>query len=145
MPMFTTARFRGKSDILKTRAEENRRSQRYQISVVKAIALSFDDVGRIRDISTGGFSAEYFNASLAVGDMCTVSIFEVRDKFYLKDIPVKLSWVATIQGLPPASMNVQVAGVQFLEISDYQRAQIQYFIDWHNTVAKGDFSQVSVC
>lgn len=85
----------------------------------------------------GGFSAQYLNTSLTVGEVYDVSILETRDRFYLKDIPVQLSWVTDIEG-SPGSIKAQMAGVQFLDLSGRQNAQIRYLLDWHDAEAKGD-------
>lgn len=137
--MISTAGLRERRELPGCQIKERRKCDRARISAVKALAITSHDVGRVVEMGAGGFSAEYFNSALTVGKVVEVAILETRDRFYLKNIQARFSWVTEIKGLPPGAMKVQIAGVQFLDLSDSQDALIRYLLDWHRAEADNPF------
>lgn len=109
--------------------QERRQSQRFQPSYNTTV-ISPEGVGRLIDISRGGFSARYFDTSITPQNKHTNIL--VSGGCFISNIPIKLVSVASL-GSSPSRSSGQKIGFQFntQELSESQKLQIDYLIQWY--------------
>lgn len=116
---------------------DRRRRGRTKIDY-KAIALSFDRVGHLLEMSPAGFSAKCSKGNFDLGVECLVDILAGHRNLYVTDIPVKLVWVKNADYGPFFSISSQTIGVEFVNLTDLQKLKIESFI--RNLKAPENFS-----
>ena len=86
-------------------------------------------VGKIRNICLEGISGEYILKELAGEERLTVYLWN-SEGFYLQDLSCKIVYEIVSQASRPPfyGPSVRVAGFQFENLADHQKAKIQRFI-----------------
>lgn len=112
---------------------ERRRYARQEVMNTIFIAFRplFDKVGKIKNISLGGICLEYciYTANDGIGTTIEVDIFSQCKDFYLPRIPCKIVYDTRIRHYPSfIGMETKRCGLQFLELSERQRAQLDFFL-----------------
>ena len=114
---------------------ERRKHKRFQVdnSAFVILGASHDKSGRIIDISRGGLAFRYMTAvERPNGSYLAIVLPETN--FYLDEVPVKtISDFELPDKLPTSSMTVRRRGVQFVNPTDNQKSQIEFFINNYTT------------
>ncbi len=111
---------------------ESRRHKRYKVQE-KVIALSFNDICRIMDISVGGAAIKCLGRS-DLPPSWSLDILMVDEKFHAT-IPVKLAWEKEVQFSPVSSIFTKCVGVQFDNLTRENKKKIEYLIRLHEEYA----------
>jgi hypothetical protein len=111
---------------------ERRKHKRFQVdngAFVRVGPHSYK-MGRLIDISMGGLAFHYVGSQEA--NESYLAIFLTETNFYLDEVPIKTVWDLEMAGkLPSSSITVRRHGVQFVNLPDEQRSQVQFFINNH--------------
>ena len=111
---------------------ELRGHNRYKISD-KVIALSFDDVCRLTDISVGGAAIKCIGKS-TLPTTWILDILMMEDNFHAT-IPVKLAWEKEVSLSPFSSVFTKCVGVQFDNLTTENKIKVDYLIKIHKEVS----------
>ena len=100
-----------------------------------AIGSSFTKVGKLRDISMGGLSFEYFSDTedLTCNDS-TITIFITVNNFYLANLPCLMIYDHPKRNsnethISNSSYLAKRCGLQFTTISEDQRQLLEFFLN----------------
>jgi len=113
------------------KVDERRIHRRYKVKAQAFAAMASQYlIGQIKNISKGGIS---FTCIASVKpDLRTfeIEIFTQDDKFHLREIPFKIVSELDVEDRIPSSslQKKQINGV-FLELTDDQVSQLEYFLD----------------
>lgn len=110
---------------------ERRKHKRFQVDNGAFVILGshHDKSGRIIDISMGGLAFRYLTpVKRPNGSYLAIVLPETN--FYLDEVPAKtISDFELADKLPTNSMTVRRCGVQFVNLTDNQQSQIEFFIN----------------
>lgn len=119
-----------------TRYIERRQHQRYSVTD-KTLAITFGGVGQLLELSAGGFSAKYFDVGFDPKIECSAEIMVRGSSLYVDEIPLKIIWVGKKDFIPFTSIFTQKVGVQFHELNDMKKQQIEDLVKFHRGVQPG--------
>ena len=113
------------------REVERRRDGRFQVPkgvFVEVRRPHHSKLGEIIDISMGGLAFHYVGSQEA--NESYLAIFLTETNFHLDEVPIRTVLdLETADRLPSTSITVRRCGVQFVNLTDEQRSQIQFFIN----------------
>lgn len=118
---------------------ERRKHKRYQVDNGALVLLGwyYETVGRIIDISAGGLAFRYLPHEEGV-DESDLTIVLSETNFYLDEVPTKtISDFELRDEIPATSTTARRRGVQFMNPTDHQKAQIDFFINNYTERAGG--------
>lgn len=110
---------------------ERRKHKRYQVENGTLVLLGwyYESVGRMIDISEGGLAFRYTPHG-EVQDESDLTIVLSEANFYLDEVPVKtISDFELAEGISATTITPRRRGVQFMNPTGTQRAQIEFFIN----------------
>lgn len=110
---------------------ERRTHRRYKVKALAFAALaSHYLIGQIKNISKGGISFTCIASVKPDSRTFEIEIFTQDDKFHLREIPFKIVSEVDVEDRIPSSalQKKQINGV-FLELTDSQLSQLEYFLD----------------
>jgi c-di-GMP-binding flagellar brake protein YcgR len=122
---------------------DHREHVRYRVPKDSFVTIGSDEpiLGQIMDISMGGIAFRYMDSKkptdesrldmfLTEGDMClgqvpikAVSDYEIPNTVLCK----------TVDEIPPSCRTMRRCGVQFGDLTQHQRSQLQHYIQNHTT------------
>jgi hypothetical protein len=108
---------------------ERRKHRRFQVPKSAFVGFGPYDVkvGQIIDVSTGGLAFRYVGTAEPSNGELTIIVTE-RD-FYVSQIPFRTVSDFEIAGkTSPTSVAVRRSGVQFGDLTEYQKSQLQHFV-----------------
>lgn len=110
---------------------DRRNYQRFKVAS-ETLALSPKGTGRIIDICSGGFSAEFYASGFARGNEWETNLMGSGGSLIVQ-IPIKIAHVTHLNRFYPMVASSQKVGFQFreAEFSDLLRSQLKYFIKYH--------------
>lgn len=110
---------------------ERRKHKRYQVESGGLVLVGwyYETVGRIMDISEGGMAFRYMPHGETQNESdLTIVLSEAN--FYLDEVPVKtISDFQLAEGISATTITPRRCGVQFMDPTGSQRAQIEFFIN----------------
>lgn len=109
---------------------ERRKHKRFQVPRGAFVGLGpyFETVGPIMNVSVGGLGFRYIGSEEPNGSY--MDIFLSDDYFYLRNVRFKTIWhMKTVNKAPSGGMTMRRMGVQFKKVTQYQRSQLEYFIE----------------
>jgi len=110
---------------------ERRKHKRFTVDNGALVLLGwyYERVGRIMDISEGGVAFRY-SPHEEEKDGSDLAIVLPETNFYLDEVPTKtISDLELADKIPTTSITARRCGVQFTSPTDYQRTQIEFFIN----------------
>jgi len=115
---------------------ERRQHKRFQADNLAFVVFrpGFNKWGKIKDISDSGLAIEYVTNEIYKEALSSIDIFTSHDHFYLPKVPCQVVYDTTIFELQPVdrgSSQKRRCGLQFKELSEHQRDQIQFFLSNH--------------
>lgn len=114
-----------------TERVERRKHKRFQVDNGAFVVLgsNHDKSGRIIDISVGGLAFRYMTpVERQNGSYLAIVLPETN--FYLDEVSIKtISDFELPYKLPTNSMAMRRCGVQFVNLTDNQKSQIEFFIN----------------
>lgn len=113
------------------KVDERRIHRRYKVKAQAFAALvSHYLIGQIKNISKGGISFTCIASVKPDSRTFEIEIFTQDDKFHLREIPFKIVSETDVEDRIPSSslQKKQINGV-FLELTDDQVSQLEYFLD----------------
>ncbi len=119
---------------LKPMGSERRQSERYltRNSAFAALRPDFTRVGRICDISASGIAFEYVSEETLQQDLAQIDIFITEKGFFLPRVPCRVVYESVVNGLNPGGgVQVRRCGLELGELSEAQKAQLEYFLRNH--------------
>lgn len=111
---------------------ESRCHKRYKVQD-KVIALAFEDVCRLTDISVGGAALKCLGGS-DLPSKWTLDIMMAEANFHAA-LPVKLAWEKEVQHSPFSVVFTKCVGVQFDNLTAEHKKQVDYLIKMHEAYA----------
>ena len=112
------------------KSNERRVHRRYKVKAQAFAALASQYlIGQIKNISKGGISFTCIASVKPDSRTVEIEIFTQDDKFHLREIPFKVVSELDVGDRVPSSalQKKQINGV-FLELSDSQSSQLEYFL-----------------
>ncbi len=120
---------------------EQRKHKRYQVPTGSFVALGPNDaiLGQIMDMSMGGLAFRYLDSKKPT-DGSYIDIFLIECDFCLGRVPIKsvsdyeidnTVICKMVDGVLPSCRAMKRSGVQFEELTHYQRSQLEAFIQNH--------------
>lgn len=97
----------------------------------KTLAISLGGVGQILEVSSGGFSAKYFDVGFDPALKCKAEIMVRGSSLYIDEIPLEIMWVGKRDYIPFTSIFTQKVGVQFMDLNNAKKNQIDDLIKFH--------------
>ena len=113
------------------KVDERRIHRRYKVKAQAFAALaSHYLIGQIKNISKGGISFTCIASVKPDSRTFEIEIFTQDEKFHLREIPFKIVSELDVEDRIPSSslQKKQINGV-FLELTDDQVSQLEYFLD----------------
>jgi hypothetical protein len=115
---------------------ENAKQERFQVSKDAFVALRSDylKLGRIENIGRDGLEFSYATSEGPLDQPFELDIFLAGTAFYLYKVPFRT--VADAEGAnetPFPSLTMRHCAVQFDELTDNQKSQLDYFIHNYTT------------
>jgi hypothetical protein len=110
---------------------ERRKHKRYQVDngALVLVGWYYEKVGRIIDISKGGLAFRYMPHEKEE-DESDLAIVLAETNFYLDEMPNRtISDFELADEIPAAPTTHRRRGVQFVDATDRQKAQIEFFIN----------------
>jgi hypothetical protein len=110
---------------------ERRKHKRYRVDsgALVLVGWYYERVGRMIDISEGGLAFHYTPHG-EVQDESDLTIVLSEANFYLEEVPVNtISDFQLAEGISAATITPRRRGVQFINPTGSQRAQIEFFIN----------------
>lgn len=112
---------------------ERRKHKRFQVpkGLFAVLGSGYTKVGPVVDISMKGLAFRYINKR-EPSNGAHMDIFTIGGDFYLPKVPVKIiSDVEVLAGTPSSSIAMRRCSVHFGELTSYQKAQVEQFIQDH--------------
>ena len=117
------------------KSTDRRRNKRFRVrgmalAVVRPYLIHRNPVGTINDISLRGLSFSYIVDAETTRELPELDVCLQNDGFYVCKIPFKT--VSDFEVKEPGtfrSMGLRRRGVQFGDLSEKQRSQLEYFIE----------------
>lgn len=108
---------------------ERREHQRFRLKENIFVVVT-DKVGPLLDISSHGLSFSVdADEQFAAGETLYLDIFGEDSPFSIKNIPFQVASEAIVSPKSPFSVTIRRRyGVQFGELNDLQKSQLEYFI-----------------
>jgi c-di-GMP-binding flagellar brake protein YcgR len=110
---------------------ERRKHKRFQVdnSAFVILGSHYEKLGRIIDISMGGLAFRYMTA-VERPNASYLAIVLPETNFCLDEVSAKtISDFELPDKLPASSITVRRCGVQFVNLTDNQKSQIEFFIN----------------
>ena len=108
---------------------ERRKLKRFQVPRGAFVGLGpyFEAVGPIMNVSLGGLGFRYIGSEEPNGSYLDI-FFD--DYFYLRNVRFKTIWhVKTVNKTPSSRMTMRQMGLQFKQMTEHQKSQLEYFIE----------------
>ena len=119
-------------------ANERRRFVRFQVTspTYAALGHNFDKVGKVKDISVGGFAFEYISDQDSMEAMTHVDILLLDEDIHLSKLPCTVAYERDVRkhdtlrrfGRP---LVTKQCGVKFGNLAENQRNQLEHLITRH--------------
>jgi hypothetical protein len=116
---------------------ERRKHERYKVDNGALVLLGwyYEKVGRIMDISKGGLAFRYHPQG-EEKDESDLAIVLSETNFYLDEVPNRTVWDFELADKVPATSTTRRRrGIQFIDPTDSQKAQIEFFINNYSSRA----------
>ena len=113
---------------------EQRKHKRYHAKkgAFAAVRPLYVKIGRITDISQGGLAFRYMVTESQEDASNELDIFLIGNAFHLDRIPLKtISDLTIAERSSPRSLAIRRCGVQFGELTQDQKLQLDLFIQHH--------------
>ena len=113
---------------------DRRKLPRYKAAngAYAAIRKSTNRLGQIKDISLGGLAFKYLANEGSTNGARALDIFVTKHNFYIKDIPIHFVRDTQLDKESPFStVPVRQHGVQFGDLSEEQRSQLNHLLQHH--------------
>jgi c-di-GMP-binding flagellar brake protein YcgR len=117
---------------------ERRRFVRFGVTspTYAALGHNFDKVGKVKDISLGGFAFEYISDQDSVEEMTQVDILLLDEDIHLSKVPCTVAYEHDVKkhdalrrfGRP---LVTKQCGVKFGSLAENQRTQLEHLITRH--------------
>ncbi len=119
---------------------ERRKHKRFKVQNDTFVMLRSNDtkVGPIIDVSMDGLGFHYVGSKKPIGESAKLSILPAEDSSYLYKIPCRAVWDRKVNENHFSSISMRRCGVQFGELTPYQKAQLEQFIQDHTTGETSD-------
>lgn len=116
-------------------SDDRRKRKRLRVQDGVFVILSPSDagVGRVIDISMDGLSFDYVTTRQPSGEPTELEIFVTDSTFRLHKIPCKTITDLKTFEIPRTRSHRRRVGVQFGELTERQKSQIEYFIQKYTT------------
>ena len=89
------------------------------------------------NISMGGLAFEYVAAKEPSIEATELELFVTDSVFRLYGVPCKSVWDLPVYKHPTISLQKRQSGVQFGQLTSYQKSQLKLFIENHTCDFKG--------
>jgi hypothetical protein len=109
---------------------ERRKKKRFQApkGLFAVLRPGYTKMGSVVDVSTGGLAFRYVDREKTPNGTY-IDIFMIGEFFHLSKVPVKtITDFEVVNGRPYCSFTIRRCGVQFGELTDHQKAQVEQFI-----------------
>jgi hypothetical protein len=116
-------------------SDDRRRLRRWRVQDGAFVILSPSDagVGRLIDISIEGLSFDYVTTQEPSGEPTELQIFVTDSPFRLYNIPCKTITDFKTFEIPQTQSHKRRSGVQFGELTEGQKSQLEYFLQKYTT------------
>jgi c-di-GMP-binding flagellar brake protein YcgR len=124
---------RGQGQIVERERRQHRRFQADN-SAFAIFRPGFNKWGKIKDISESGLAVEYVTAETYEEAPSSIDIFTSQDHFYLPKVPCRIVYDTTLfelQAVTQGASQKRRCGLQFKELNEHQRSEIQFFLSRH--------------
>ena len=112
---------------------ERRKDKRFLVRNGAFVTLGSSDsvVGRIIDVSMGGLTFYCVDCQRPSLKATELEIFVTGNAFRLGEVPCQSIWDLTLPEVAPSSLHTKQCGVQFGDLTPYQKSQLEHFIQHH--------------
>lgn len=115
---------------------EKRKHQRFRMPE-DTIVISPNRMGRIIEMSEGGFSAQFIDCSMDHSDTWQTDIL-FRGNFHENKVRVSVKWMGGIDHVTFGIVNTQTVGLKFVDLSSSQRKSVKSFLSCHGVLKNGE-------
>jgi hypothetical protein len=114
---------------------ERRKHKRFTVPKNKhafvALRPSDNGMGRLIDISMGGLTFDYITTQSPSVKATELDIFLATSGFRLFEMPIRSVWSLNTYDIPSTPLHKRRIGVEFGDLTSFQRSQIEHFIKNH--------------
>jgi hypothetical protein len=112
---------------------ERRRHKRFHVREGAFVILKPSDTGagRLINISMGGLMFEYVATKEPSVEATELELFVTDSVFRLYGVPCRNVWDLPVYEHPMISLQKRQSGVEFGQLTSYQRSQLEFFIENH--------------
>ncbi len=110
---------------------ERRKHKRFRVpkGIFTFLKPGYSKIGSVIDISSGGLAFRYIDGE-EPSSGTNMDIFMFGDFFHMDNVPVRtISDIELVHGRPYVAVTVRRCGVQFGELTDRQKMQLEQCIE----------------